>query len=95
MRALDLAATQRAKWDLLGRYVSSYAERRPIRKVTVVGNAPVLPDPARVEDIQSSDLVIRVNSLALDEPGGLPHVGHPVQRPPGLPLRPGDAVDVP
>ncbi len=75
MRALDLAATQRAKWDLLGRYVSSYAERRPIRKVTVVGNAPVLPDPARVEDIQSSDLVFRVNSLAPDEPGGLPHVG--------------------
>ena len=44
-------------------------------KVTVVGNAPVLPDPARVEDIQSSDLVIRVNCLALDEPGGLPQVG--------------------
>ncbi len=73
--ALDLAATQRAKWDLLRDYVSSYAERRPIRKVTVVGNAPVLPDPARVEDIQSSDLVIRVNSLALDAPDGPPHVG--------------------
>ena len=75
MPALDLAATQRAKWDLLRDYISSYAERRPIRKVTVVGNAPVPPDPARVEDIESSDLVIRVNSLALDEPDGPPCVG--------------------
>jgi hypothetical protein len=73
--ALDLAATQRAKWDLLRDYVSSYAERTPVRKVTVVGNAPLPPDPARVEDIQSSDVVIRVNSLALDEPGGPPCVG--------------------
>ena len=73
--ALDLAATQRAKWDLLRDYIASYAVQTPVRKVTVVGNAPLPPDPERVADIQSSDVVIRVNSLALDEPGGPPCVG--------------------
>ena len=91
---LDLAATERAKWDLLRDYASSDAEHQPVRKVTVVGNAPVHPDPARVEDIESSDLVIRVNSLALDEPVATVR-RDPVQRPHHLPLRPGDAVDVP
>lgn len=71
----DLASSQRAQWDLLHDYVAAYAERLPIRKVTVVGNAPLGPDPARVAEIQSSDLVIRVNSLALDPPDGPPCVG--------------------
>lgn len=73
--ALDLAATQRDKWDFLGGYLASYAERSPVGSITIVGNAPVAPDPERVARIQGSDLVIRVNRLALDEPGGPPCVG--------------------
>ncbi len=73
--AADLASSQRAQWDLLRDYVVSYAERQPVRKVTVVGNAPLEPDPDRVAEIDGSDVVIRINSLALDEPGGPPCVG--------------------
>lgn len=75
MLAADLVASQRKLRDLLRDYLTSYAEHQPVRKVTVVGNAPVHPDPARVAEIESSDLVIRVNSLALDEEGGPPCVG--------------------
>lgn len=75
MLAADLVASQRRQRDLLRDYLASYAEQQPVRKVTVVGNAPVLPDPARVAEIESSDLVIRVNCLALDEEGGPPCVG--------------------
>jgi len=62
-------------WDLLGGFLSSYAERQPVAKVAVVGNAPLEPDAARAAEIDSSDLVIRANSLALDEPGDPPCLG--------------------
>jgi hypothetical protein len=62
-------------WDLLGAFLASYAERQPVGKVAVVGNAPLAPDPARAAEIDSSDLVIRANSMALDEPGDPPCLG--------------------
>lgn len=73
--AIELAAAKQAQWDLLREYITSYAERRPICKVAVIGNAPLESDPARVADIDSSDLVIRVNSMALDDPGAPQCVG--------------------
>lgn len=75
MFATQLEASQQVQWDLLREYVCSYAERRPIGKVAVIGNAPLEPDPARVAEIDSSDLVIRVNSMALDDPGAPECVG--------------------
>jgi hypothetical protein len=75
MPPTELAASQQAQWDLLGEYVASYAEQQPVRKVVVVGNAPLEPDPTRVEEIDSADLVIRINSMAMDDPGAPPCVG--------------------
>jgi hypothetical protein len=62
-------------WDLVRDFLTSYALGSPVRRITVVGNAPLEPDPARVAQIDSSDIVIRLNSLALDRPGGPPCVG--------------------
>lgn len=47
----------------------AYARNRPVRKVAVVGNAPLPPDEARAEEIDTADLVIRVNSFVMDRPG--------------------------
>lgn len=63
-------------WRLIRDYMAAYAERRPVRTVAVVGNAPLGPDVGRASKLNSSDLVIRVNSLVLDEPGAAPTVGH-------------------
>jgi len=49
--------------------MTAYAVRQPIRRVAVVGNAPLPPDGARADAIDAADLVIRVNSFVLDEPG--------------------------
>jgi hypothetical protein len=62
-------------WDLLRDLLASYAEHRPIRRVCVVGNAPLPPDAARAAEIDAGDLVVRANSLALDEPDAPPCVG--------------------
>lgn len=67
--AAGLASFQERSWQLIGSYLASYAARRPVRKVAVVGNAPLAPCRERADDLDSSDLVIRVNSLALDRPG--------------------------
>ncbi|MGZ4427891.1 MAG: hypothetical protein ACXVXC_10720 [Nocardioidaceae bacterium] len=48
--------------------VWSYARNHPVRKVAVVGNAPLQPSDKRADDIDSADLVIRVNSFVLDRP---------------------------
>jgi hypothetical protein len=73
--AEEVLTSQQAQWDGLRDYIASYAEQQPVSKITVVGNAPLEPDPARVTEIDSSDLVFRVNSMALDQPGGPPCVG--------------------
>jgi hypothetical protein len=41
-----------------------------VRTVAVVGNAPMEPSAARAEEIDSCDLVIRVNSFVLDAADG-------------------------
>jgi len=49
---------------------ASYARHDPVRTVAVVGNAPMQPSAQRAAAIDASDLVVRVNSFVLDEPGG-------------------------
>lgn len=71
----DLTRSQQQQWDLLRDLLVSYAARRPVRKVAVVGNAPLEPDDRRAAEINSSDLTFRMNSLRLDEPGEPPCVG--------------------
>jgi len=71
----ELATSHEAQWDLLRQYIASYSEHLPVRKVVVMGNAPLQPDPDRAAEIDSADLVFRMNSLALDNPGDPPAVG--------------------
>jgi hypothetical protein len=56
-------------------HATSYAASTPVRRVAVVANAPLPPSVERRDLIDSSDLVVRVNSLALDSPDGPPCVG--------------------
>jgi hypothetical protein len=71
----DLDAARAELWTLLRDYLTAYAGRQPVRKVAMVGNAPLAPDAARAAEIDSCDLVIRANSMVLDEPGDPPCVG--------------------
>lgn len=48
--------------------LAAYAEKPDVRKIAVVGNAPLSPDAARAAEIDSADLVIRCNSFVLDTP---------------------------
>jgi hypothetical protein len=56
-------------------FLESYSAHLPVRRVTVVGNAPLEPSEARRDVIDSSDLVFRCNSFVLDEPDGPPCLG--------------------
>jgi hypothetical protein len=71
----ELLRSQEQQWDQLREYISAYAAHLPVRKVAVVGNAPLAPDPDRAAEIDSSDLVIRVNEVWLDPPGSSPTIG--------------------
>lgn len=75
MLRADLDRSQQQQWDFLRDLIASYADHQPVRKVAVVGNAPLEPDPDRVAELNSSDLVLRANSLVLDEPGEPASVG--------------------
>ena len=68
VRAAVESSDQRM-WDQLGAYMTAYARSHPVRKVGVVGNAPLGPSDERADDLDSCDLVIRANSLVLDRPG--------------------------
>lgn len=46
----------------------SYARGLPVRRVAVVGNAPLTDSAARAEAIDACDVVVRVNSFVLDHP---------------------------
>lgn len=46
----------------------AYARNLPVRRVAVVGNAPMEESVARAEAIDECDVVIRVNSFVLDHP---------------------------
>ena len=48
--------------------MTAYARNRPVRKVAAVGNAPLAPSDERADEIDSCDLVLRVNSFVLDRP---------------------------
>lgn len=50
----------------------TYAQRRPVRTVAVVGNKPMGADPSRADAVDAADLVVRVNGFRLDEPGAGP-----------------------
>lgn len=52
-----------------------YAASTPVRRVAVVANAPLGASEERRDLIDASDLVIRVNSLALDRGDRPPSVG--------------------
>ncbi|HET6152203.1 MAG TPA: hypothetical protein VFE15_04560 [Marmoricola sp.] len=45
-----------------------YARRLPVRRVAVVGNAPLEESAERAAAIDACDVVIRVNSFVLDHP---------------------------
>jgi hypothetical protein len=71
----ELEESHQAQWDLIRDFLSAYAAHQPVRSVAVVGNAPLLPDAERAAAIDASDLVIRMNSLRMDEPDEPPCVG--------------------
>jgi len=56
-------------------HVMAYAASTPINRVAVVANAPLPPSEERRDLIDSADVVIRCNSLALDDVDGPPCVG--------------------
>lgn len=59
----------------LVRQIEAYAERLPVKRVVVVGNAPLEPSVERSELIDGADLVIRCNSYVIDEPDDQPCLG--------------------
>lgn len=70
-----LSASQQVQREQLAALLASYAHRRPVRTVAVVGNAPLAPSDDRAREIDSADLVVRMNSLQLDDPGDPPRLG--------------------
>jgi hypothetical protein len=70
-----LEQLDRAMFDDVKSLLEAHASQLPVRRVTVVGNAPLEPDDKRVEIIETSDLVVRCNSFVLDEPGEQPRLG--------------------
>lgn len=56
-------------------YLECYSAHLPVRRVAVVGNAPLEPSPERCAAIDGADLVFRCNSFVLDEPGAPPCLG--------------------
>jgi hypothetical protein len=61
--------------DAMRSYLECYASRLPVRRLTVIGNAPLQPSAERHDLIESSDLVFRCNSFVLDQPGDEPCLG--------------------
>ena len=56
-------------------HATAFAASTPVRRVAVVANAPLSASEERRDLIDSADLVVRCNSLALDAPGDPPCVG--------------------
>jgi hypothetical protein len=61
--------------DVLRDLLTSYARGQRVESLTVVGNAPLTPSAGRADLIDDSDLVVRMTTFALDEPGGEPAYG--------------------
>jgi len=70
-----IEVSRQEHWDLLRDYLSAYASRSPVRKIAVVGNAPLDASAERAAEIDSADLVIRVNAMMLDGPEDPPCLG--------------------
>lgn len=49
--------------------MTAYARGGSVGSVAVVGNAPMAPSDERADAIDAADLVLRVNSFVMDEPG--------------------------
>ena len=60
---------------VLADLVRAYARHDPPRTVAIVGNAPLAECAQRAELVDDSDLVVRMTTFALDEPGGPRCVG--------------------
>jgi hypothetical protein len=61
--------------QVLADLVRVHARHDPPHTVTIVGNAPMAPSARRAALIDDSDLVVRMTTFALDEPGGEPRIG--------------------
>jgi hypothetical protein len=68
-------AGARAQLDMLRDLFTSYACGQRVETLTVMGNAPLPPDAGRAAIVDGSDLVVRMTTFALDEPGGEPGYG--------------------
>jgi hypothetical protein len=68
-------AGARAQLDMLRNLIASYARGQRVDTMTVMGNAPLPPDAGRAALIDESDLVVRITTFALDEPGREPAYG--------------------
>lgn len=55
--------------------LSAYARDQRVESLAVVGNAPLPASAARAELIDGSDLVVRMTTFAVDEPGAQPAYG--------------------
>lgn len=58
-----------AAQDTLRDLMAAYSRADPVGSVAVVGNAPMTPDEHRADAVDGADLVLRVNSFVMDEPG--------------------------
>lgn len=63
-----LEETDRRLRDLMRDFAASFSAG-PVKSVAVVGNAPQEPSDERAKRIDSCDLVFRVNSFWVDQPG--------------------------
>lgn len=61
--------------DTLRALLASYGHGGRVDSITVVGNAPLPPSAERADLIDGSDLVVRMTTFALDEPGAEPGYG--------------------
>lgn len=64
-----------AQLDVFRDLLLAYGRGQRADTVTVVGNAPMPPSAERAELIDGSDLVLRMTTFALDEPGAEPAYG--------------------
>jgi hypothetical protein len=55
--------------------IAAYARTPAPETITIVGNAPLAPDPHRARLIDDADLVVRMTSFGLDTPGAPPTLG--------------------
>ena len=72
---MSSAGTVATTRQVLGDLVRAYARHDPPRSVAIVGNAPLSESAERAALVDGSDLVVRMTTFALDEPGGPPRIG--------------------